>query len=139
MSSKSPARVLTTIARVLLGLMFLVFGLDWFLHFMPQPKDGPPAAAMDFFTALVKTGYMMDLVKGTEVVAGALLLVNCFVPLGLTLLAPLIVNIVAFNVVLSPSGMGYGMSGVIVALELWLAWAYRGAFRPMLAARVNPS
>jgi hypothetical protein len=132
-------RIFTTVARLLLGLLFFVFGLDWFLHFMPAMKETPPPAAADFFGALIKTGYMMNLVKGTETVAGALLLINCFVPLGLTLLAPVIVNIALFNFMLAPSGMGYGMSGVIIALELWLAWAYRGAFRPMLAARGTPS
>lgn len=133
---KSRTQIITTIARVLMGLLFFVFGLDWFVHFMPQPKEAPPAAALDFYTALVKTGYMMNLVKGTEAVGGLLLLINCFVPLGLTLLAPVIVNIAAFNIILAPSGMGYGMSAVIIALELWLAWAYRNAFRPMLA--LNP-
>jgi uncharacterized membrane protein YphA (DoxX/SURF4 family) len=136
---KSPSHIFTTIARVLLGLLFLVFGLDWFLHFMPQPKDMTiPAPAMAFYGALAGSGYM-NLVKGIEVVGGALLLVNCFLPLGLVLLAPIIVNVAAFNILLAPSGMGYGMSAVIIALELWLAWAYRSALRPMLALHTPPA
>ena len=136
---KSPSLIFTTIARVLLGLLFVVFGLDWFLHFMPPPKDmALPALAVNFYEALAKSGFM-NVVKGLEVVGGALLLTNCFVPLGLTLLAPVIVNIAAFNILMAPSGMGYGMSGVVIVLELWLAWAYRSAFRPLLALSTPPA
>jgi uncharacterized membrane protein YphA (DoxX/SURF4 family) len=138
-TAKSSVRFFPCVARVLLGLLFFVFGLDWFVHFMPQPKEMPPAGAMDFGGALMKTGYMMELVKGTEVIGGALLLANCFVPFALAILAPVIVNIVALNVILAPSGMGYGMSVGLVVFELYLAWAYRSAFRPMLACRVTPS
>jgi uncharacterized membrane protein YphA (DoxX/SURF4 family) len=136
---KSPSLVFTTIARVLLGLLFLVFGLDWFLHFMPPPKDMTmPALAVNFYEALAKSGFM-NVVKGIEVIGGAMLLTNCFVPLGLTLLAPVIINIAAFNILLAPSGMGYGMSGVVIALELWLAWTYRSAFRPLFALSTPPA
>lgn len=136
---KSPSLIFTTIARVLLGLLFVVFGLDWFLHFMPQPKDmALPALAVNFYEALAKSGFM-NVVKGLEVIGGAMLLTNCFVPLGLTLLAPVIINIAAFNILLAPSGMGYGMSGVVIALELWLAWTYRSAFRPLFALSTPPA
>ena len=84
----------------------------------------------------MKTGYLFQLVKVTEVIVGALLLLNRFVPLALALLAPVIVNIVAIHAFLAPSGVG--MAVVILALELYLAWSYRSAFRPMLAARVGP-
>jgi hypothetical protein len=70
------------------------------------------------------------------VVVGALLLLNRFVPLALALIAPVIVNIVAVHAFLAPSGLG--MTVVILSLELYLAWAYRSAFRPMLAAHVLP-
>ena len=138
-SMKSPSLIVTTVARLLLGLLFFVMGLDWFLHFMPQPKEmAMPAPAMEFFGALAQSGYM-SLVKGLEVAGGALLLINCFLPLGLALLAPLIVNIAAFNILLAPSGMGYGMSAVIIALELWLIWAYRSAFRPLFTLHPPPA
>lgn len=136
MSDKPSVRIFTIIARVLLGFVFFAAGVTYFL--LPPPEAKLPEAALAFAGALAKSGYMMPLVKGTEAVGGALLLTGFFVPLGLTLLAPVIVNIALFNFILAPSGMGYGMSGVIIALELWLAWAYRGAFRPMLAARVKP-
>jgi uncharacterized membrane protein YphA (DoxX/SURF4 family) len=118
-------------ARVLLGLIFLVFGLNGFLHFLPQPPmSGPPA---EFAGALMATGYMFPLLKGTEVICGALLLAGRFVPLALTVLAPIIVNIVAFHAFLAPSGLPLAL--VVVALELFLAWSYRSAYRALLRAR----
>ena len=81
-------RLVVPIARTLLGLVFVVFGLNFFFHFLPMPPmEGAPAA---FMGALFATGYMFPLIKGTEVVAGAMLLGNRFVPLALTLLAPII-------------------------------------------------
>jgi uncharacterized membrane protein YphA (DoxX/SURF4 family) len=121
-------------ARILLGLVFTVFGLNGFLHFLPQPPmSGPPA---EFAGALFATGYMFPLIKGTEVVSGLLLLSGRFIPLALTLLAPVIVNIVAFHAFLAPSGLAIPL--LVVALEVFLAWSYRGVFRPMLRARVEP-
>jgi uncharacterized membrane protein YphA (DoxX/SURF4 family) len=122
------------VARILMGLVFFVFGLNGFLHFLPQPPmpEGPRA----FFGALVKTGYMIPLIAGTQTLVGALLLLNRFVPLALALIAPVIVNIVAFHIWLAPSGMG--MAILVLALELYLAWSYRGAFLPMLVPREKP-
>ena len=128
-------RHIPTVARILLGLVFFVFGLNGFLNFLPAPPLEGPAGA--FMGALAATGYMFPLIKGTEVVAGAMLLAGRFVPLALTLLAPILVNIVAFHAVLAPSGMG--MQVVIVALELYLAWAYRDSFRGVLAANARPA
>jgi uncharacterized membrane protein YphA (DoxX/SURF4 family) len=128
-ASKAP-----TIVRVFLGLVFFVFGLNGFLQFLPQPPmSGPPA---DFVGALVASGYLFPLVKGVEVVAGALLLSNRFVPLALALLAPIIVNIVAFHVLLAPS---FGMAFALLSAEIYLAWVYRAAYAPMLRARVAPA
>ncbi|WP_437574017.1 DoxX family protein [Sorangium sp. So ce887] len=119
-------------ARTLLGLVFFVFGLNGFLQFLPQPPA--PEAAASFGAALAATGYMFPLIKGTEVVAGALLLSNRYVPLALALLAPIVVNIVAFHTFLTPPNP---VAWLILALGLYLAFAYRAAFRPMLAARVD--
>jgi uncharacterized membrane protein YphA (DoxX/SURF4 family) len=131
------ARHAPTAARVLLGLLFFVFGLNGFLQFIPQPATPPPEGAMAFFGALMKTGYMFPLIKGTEVVCGALLLSNRFVTLALAVLAPIVVNIVAFHTALAPAGGGPGYLAFI--LEVYLAWSYRDAYRPMLAARPSPS
>lgn len=128
-------RHVPSIARFLMGLMFFVFGLNGFLNFIPPPKTLPEGAGA-FFGALMKTGYMLPLISGTQVIVGALLLSNRFVPLALALIAPVIVNIVTFHVFLEPSGSV--MAGVVLVLELYLAWAYRKAFLPMLAMRVKP-
>jgi uncharacterized membrane protein YphA (DoxX/SURF4 family) len=121
-------------ARILLGLIFFVFGLNGFLHFIPQPPiSGPP---LEFFKLLVGSGYLFQLVKGTEVIAGATLLSGRFVPLALTVLAPIVVNIVAFHAFLAPSGLPLPL--VVLALEIYLAWSYRSAFRPMLGSSVQP-
>ena len=134
---KSFARIFPTIARVLLGLMFFVFGLNGFLNFIPPPKAPMPEGAMAFAGAMMQTGYLFQLLKGTELIVGLLLLLNRFVPLALALIAPVVVNIVAFHGFLAPSGLP--MTLVILALELYLAWAYRNSFRPMLAMRTTPS
>ncbi len=131
------ARYLPSIARILMGLMFFVFGLNGFLHFIPQPKTAMPEGAVAFAGALMNSGYMMPMVAGTQVIVGALLLANRFVPLALALIAPVIVNIIAFHAFLAPSSAGPG--AVVLVLEIYLAWAYRKAFQPMLAPRVKPS
>jgi uncharacterized membrane protein YphA (DoxX/SURF4 family) len=121
----------TLIARILLGLTFFVFGLNGFFHFIPQPKDAMSQGAMDFFGALMKTNYMIPLIFTTQILGGALLLLNRFVPLALALLAPVIVNIILFHLFLAPSGIP--VATVVLVLELFLAWRHRNAFRPMLA------
>lgn len=126
-----------TIARILLGLMFTVFGLNGFLHFIPEPKTPMPEGAMAFAGALMNTGYMMPLVMGTQLLTGILLLFNRFVPLALALLAPILVGIITFHIFLAPATIAPAI--VVVVLELYLAWTYRDAFRPMLAMRVTPT
>ena len=130
-------RHLPTAARVLLGLIFFVFGLNGFLHFIPQPPpETLPAGALAFGGAMVNTGYMIQLLKGTEVVAGLLLLTNRYTTLALAVLAPIVINIVLFHVFLEPSGTELGF--LVLALGIFLAWSYRDAYRTMLAARVRP-
>ena len=133
-TAKPPARILPAVARILLGLVFFVFGLNGFIHFIPQPKISEDAMA--FFGALMKTGYMLPLIFGTQTLGGALLLLNRFVPLALALLAPVIVNIIAFHIFIAPSGLP--LACVVLALELYLAWSYRRLFLPMLGMRANP-
>ncbi|MES1209521.1 MAG: DoxX family membrane protein [Pseudomonadota bacterium] len=124
-------RYVPTAARLLLGLVFTTFGLNFFLHFLPMPP--PPPKALAAMMGLMANGYLMQLAHATELVAGVLLLTGLFVPLALTLLAPIIVNIVAFHLAVAPSGLGLAV--VVLALEIGLAWAYRAAFAPMLRAR----
>lgn len=129
------SRISSRIARYLLGAAFLFFGLNGFFHFLPAPPAMPEAAA-SFGAALMATGYMFPLIKGTEVIAGLLLLGNRYVPLALTLLAPVLVNIIAFHLFLAPAGLILPIA--LLAIELFLAWSYRDVYAPMLAARVEP-
>ncbi len=136
-AAKSVARYLPAAGRVLMGLIFLVTGLNGFLNFLPQPATPMPARALAFLGALMKTGYMLPLLAGTQSIVGALLLSNRFVPLALALIAPVVVNIVAFHLFLSPSGLGVAV--VVAALEVYLVWAYRRAYGPMLGMRTVPA
>ncbi len=138
-TAKPFARHLPTAGRILMGLIFFasgIFGLLTALGFVPQPAAPMPGGAAAFAGALAKTGYIMPLTSGTQLIVGALLLSNRFVPLALALIAPIVVNIVAFHAFLAPSG---GAPAVVVAaLEIYLAWAYRKSYRPMLAMRAVP-
>lgn len=127
-------RTLTIILRTLLGLAFVVFGANYFLHFIPQPPPEPAAGA--FLGALV-TGKVLALAKLVEIAAGVALLTNRFVPLALAVLAPIVVNINLFHGVFAPDGLPLTVG--ILAMELYLAWVYRGAFMAMLRARVEPA
>jgi len=121
---------LPTVARVLLGAVFFVFGLNGFLHFLPQPP--PPTRALGFVGGLASAGYFFPLLNGTEVVAGALLLAG-FVPIALTLLAPIVVNIVAFHAFLAPGN--WPVVGLVLAAEIYLAIVHRAAFAPLFGRR----
>jgi uncharacterized membrane protein YphA (DoxX/SURF4 family) len=122
------------VSRILLGLVFFVFGLNGFLQFIPQPPM--PERAGAFLGALAATGYMFPLIKSVEVVGGALLLSNRFVPLALALIAPNVVNIVLFHAVLAPGGLPVAI--MVLVLELFAAWSYRDAYASMLRARTTP-
>ena len=122
------------IARILLGIIFVVFGLNGFLQFLPQPAMPQPAIA--FFGGLAASGYMLPTLFATQLVGGALLLLG-MVPLGVVLLAPVIVNIVEFHVFLAPAGLPLAV--VVAALAMFLAWTHRAAYHPLFAASVVPS
>src|SRR3954470_12026312 len=107
----------STLARVLLGLLFTVFGLNGFLHFIPMGTGS--GLAGQYLGALAMSHYL-SVVFALQLISGVLLLVNRFVPLALTLLAPVIVNILLFHIFLAPTGLL--MAGV--ATLLWIAVAY---------------
>jgi uncharacterized membrane protein YphA (DoxX/SURF4 family) len=103
-SGQSPAmRLITIFARVLLGLLFVIFGSNGFIHFIPMPPMSGPSG--EFIGAMAATGYL-QVIAGLQVLGGALLLIGRFVPLGLTLLGPIIVNIFLFHVFLDRTGLG---------------------------------
>ena len=112
------------VARVLLGLMFAVFGSNAFLHFIPMPPMQGQAGV--FIGALFSSG-LIYVIAGLQVVGGLLLLIGGrLVPLGLTLLGPVIVNIVLYHIFLDPSGLP--MAICISIFSLFLLWAYRDKF-----------
>jgi uncharacterized membrane protein YphA (DoxX/SURF4 family) len=117
-------KIAIIIARVLLGLVFAVFGLDAFVHFMPKPPT-PQGQAGAFIGALFSSGYLYA-VKCFEIGGGILLLTGCRARLGLTLVGPVIVNILFYDIFLDHSGLPLGI--VLGALALFLLWAWRDAF-----------
>lgn len=114
------------VARILLGLVFTVFGLNGFLHFIPMGPM-PTGPAGQFAGALAASHYMV-VVSGLQFGTGVLLLLNQYVPLALTLLGPVIVNIVLFHALMAPSGLPTAM----VVTVLWFLAAYR--VRPVFIA-----
>jgi hypothetical protein len=113
-------------ARVVLGLLFLVFGINYFFPFLPNPPS--PAEGQAFLGALFQTGYMFPLIKTFEVL-GAVLVLFGFVPIGLLMLTPVVVNIFAFQLFLAPNQLALG--ALIVVLMAFLAWSYRSHFAPL--------
>ena len=108
--------------------MFVVFGSNAFLHFIPMPPP-PQNLAGDFVKVFIGSGYVY-VVGGLQVVGGLPLLIGRFVPLGLTILGPIIVNILLFHLLMAPEGMLMGI--VVTVLFLFLVWRYRDAFRGLL-------
>jgi hypothetical protein len=126
----SRARALPAVVRLLLGLPLVVFGLDGFFRFLPPPSMPLSEGAAAFLGSLAQTGYMIPLIALTHLLAGLLLIVNRFVPIALCLLAPFLVNSLAFHAFLERSGLP--MAIALLLFELYLAWKYRKSFRGML-------
>ncbi len=122
-------KIATIIVRSLLGLIFVVFGSNMFLHFIPMPPP-PEGPARDFMTALFVSHYL-HVVGGLQV-AGGILLLTRWVPLALVLLGPVIVNILCFHVLLSSAGLPLAI--VVSALTLFLLWRYRANFAGLVKA-----
>ena len=117
-------KIATIIVRVLLGLVFVVFGSNIFLHFIPMPP--PPATlAGDFSKALMQSHYIY-VVGLLQVIGGLLLLIGRYVPLGLTLLGPVIANILLFHIFLDRSGLPLAI--IVAVLALFLLWRHRTNF-----------
>ena len=124
-------KIVTRIARILLGLMFLVFGLNGFFHFLPMPPP-PGGLAGQYMSALGGSHYFAPVFL-LQSIGGLLLLTNRFVPIGLVLLGPVIVNILLYHVLMDPKGLPPGL----VAAALWLVVFYsvRSAFAGVFAMR----
>jgi putative oxidoreductase len=124
-------RIAALIARYLLGLIFVVFGLNGFLHFIPM---GPPPTGLagQFIGALAQSNYF-SVVAALQIAGGVLLLVNRYVPLGLVLLGPVIVNILLYHLLLNPVGMA--MAVLVTALWFIVFYAHRNAFSGIFSQR----
>ncbi len=121
------------IARLVLGLIFFVFGLNGFFNFLPPPEVNERAGA--FFGALAESG-LINLVKVVEVGTGAMLLAGFTVPLALILLAPVVVVIFYFHTVLDPAGLP--IAALTLILTVFLGWAYRGSYTGVLNRSAKP-
>ena len=121
-------KTFTLITQILLGLLFTVFGLNGFLHFIPMGPM-PTGTAGQFIGALSQSHYM-DVVFAIQLICGVLLLVNWYVLLALTVLGPVIVNIILFHACMAPSGLPLAL--IVSCLSLFLLWAYRDRFAAIL-------
>jgi putative oxidoreductase len=124
-------KITVVIARFLLGLIFLTFGLNGFFHFLPASL--PSGTAGQFVGALFVSHYLVAVFL-IQLVGAVLLLIDRYVPLALTLLAPIIVNILLFHTLMAPSGLGLA----IVVTVLWIVvfLSVRAAFGGLLQPRV---
>jgi putative oxidoreductase len=125
-------KIVTHLSRFLLGVIFLVFGLNGFLHFIPMPP--PSGVAGQFLGALFVSKHLL-VVCALQVIAGALLLINRYVPLALTILAPIVVNILLYHLLMNPTGLELAffvtvLGGVVFA-------SVRSAFAGIFQARVE--
>ena len=120
------------LARVVLALPFLLAGSNHFLHFMPEPAGPPPESpAMQFAGAMTATGYL-HVVKVFELVGGVRVISGRLVPLGLTILTPIVVNILLFEIFMLGSP---GIGVVLLVLCAVLIWAYRSHFAGLFAVK----
>ncbi len=117
-------KIAATIARYLLALVFIVFGLNGFLHFIPQP---PPSSELvkQYFTVMSASHYLV-FVFALQLIAGVLFLFRRTVPLALTIIGPVIVNILLFHALMDPGGIVPGL--VVTALWFVVFWQFRTAF-----------
>ena len=119
---------ITTLSRLLLGLIFLIFGLNKFLHFIPMPVSEPSFTEAMGYLAHIK--YMFYLIGGVEVIAGILLLINRAIPFSLILSAPIVVNIFLIHLFHGISGIQLG--AIVSVLTIYLFYVNRNRFKPLL-------
>ncbi|MFZ3229555.1 MAG: hypothetical protein WA160_05075 [Pseudobdellovibrio sp.] len=122
---------LKTPARLIFGILWLVFGLNFFFHYLPMPP--PNEAEGAFLGAMFATGYFFQVVKVLEILVGLLLVTNYFVPLSLVLIAPITVNIFLIHLFLDQSGLPVAI--LMVLLNAFLGLCYLENFKPMLKAK----
>ncbi len=114
-------------ARLIFGLLWVVFSLNFFFHFLPTPP--PSEAGMKFLSGLMANPFFFPFMKTIELGVGILLLANIAVPLALVLIAPISVNIMLYHGVLAPEGAGLAI--LLVVLNVFLGIAYFDSYRPL--------
>ncbi|MEM9339704.1 MAG: hypothetical protein AAGA66_13295 [Bacteroidota bacterium] len=129
MNNSKGLRIAATVVRYLLGVIFVVFGLNGFLNFIPAPEMSGAAGA--FMGGLFQSGYFFPMVKALEIIAGVLLLIGAYVPLGTAILGPITLNIFLFHAALEPSSLPIG--AVVFLGNIFLAWTYREHFKGVFA------
>ena len=125
-------KILTNVSRSLLGFIFLVFGLNGFLHFIPMPP--PSGVAGQFLGSMFVSKYLL-VVFAIQLIGGVLLLINRYVPLALTILGPIIVNILLFHVLMNPAGIALAVFATILWAVVFVS--VRSAFAGIFEARVE--
>jgi len=125
-------KIVTVIARILLGLIFFVFGLNGFVGFFPAPPMAGVAGA--FIGALVSSHYLY-LVSGVQLISGILLLINRYVPLALAMLAPVLANILMYHATMQPSG--FPMAILTTIFWAILVWRYRSHFTSLFVHKAG--
>ncbi len=124
----------SVIAQCLAGAIFLIMGLNGFLHFIPFPP--PPGVAGQFIGALYVSHYLW-IIFASQVIAGVLLLANRYVPLAVAVLAPVIVNILVFHATMAPSGLPLALFVAVLwtAIFIEVRPAFSGLFQSRLQTR----
>ena len=125
-------KIIALLARLLLGLVFFVFGLNGFLHFIPGPI--PPGIAGQYVMALFQSHYYV-VIFGAQFLGGVLLLVNRYVPLALTILGPVIVNILCFHLFMLTTGLPLAL--IVAVLWAFLVYRNRQAFSGLFLQRTT--
>ena len=130
-------KIVAIVCRILLGLMFVVFGANGLHPFLPMKMDGMPQDAITWMTIMMQNGYMQH-ISACMLIGGLLVLYGGTAPLGLCILGPILVNILFFHVCFMHGG-GIGMGLIATLLEIVLIYAYRNSFSGIFSTKEQPS
>jgi len=120
-------KIVSTIARYLLGVIFLTFGLNGFLHFIPMP---PPTGIAGQFLGAIFVSRLYVVLFLLQIVPALLLLANRYVPLALTILGAIVFNILCIHIFMAPAGLPLAL--LVTILWFLTAWSVRSSFAPIL-------
>jgi putative oxidoreductase len=125
-------KIATIVARVILGLPFLIFGINYFFPFAPHPELH--GAAIDYMTGLTKAGYFWPLLRSLEILIGIALISGYFVPLALAVLAPINLQILIFHLALEPQNIP--MAVILALLQAFLIYRYWASYKSIFVPKV---